>query len=264
VAVVSGLPIAADLAPTPTGWDVAAKSGVGAREELVLLLCGSALGEAFGWVNQQDGRVLHDVCPSPGMEQSLTSASSSTPLSLHTEDVFHNNRGDYVSLLCLRNPDGVGTTFTRVSNLDVPGWVYDVLTQQRFRFFPDDSHIGAVTVLDDADRLNGRDGTPGSVIFGPAERPYLRFDIDFMSTEDGDDEAAEAVRLTQRALSDSVERVVLAPGDAVFVDNYRVVHGREPFNARYDGHDRWLKRLNLIRDIRRIYAASPTRSRIVA
>jgi L-asparagine oxygenase len=64
-------------------------------------------------------------------------------------------------------------------------------------------------------------------------------------------------------LAGTATKVVLAPGDAAFFDNYRLVHGREPFVARYDGQDRWLKRLNLIRDIRRLHIAAGTRSRIV-
>jgi hypothetical protein len=29
------------------------------------------------------------------------------------------------------------------------------------------------------------------------------------------------------------------------------VHGRKPFRARFDGADRWLKRLNVARDLRK-------------
>ncbi|QMU70179.1 hypothetical protein GXP74_20055 [Streptacidiphilus sp. P02-A3a] len=39
-------------------------------------------------------------------------------------------------------------------------------------------------------------------------------------------------------MCDAQEKVVLEPGDAIFLDNYRVVHGREPFQPRYDGTDR--------------------------
>lgn len=44
--------------------------------------------------------------------------------------------------------------------------------------------------------------------------------------------------------------VGLAPGDCVFIDNFRAVHGRKSFRARYDGTDRWLKRLNITRNLR--------------
>jgi len=60
-----------------------------------------------------------------------------------------------------------------------------------------------------------------------------------------------------------VERVVLRPGDVAFLDNYRVVHGREPFTPRYDGHDRWLKRVNLIRDIRRVFVETRSLTRVI-
>jgi hypothetical protein len=48
------------------------------------------------------------------------------------------------------------------------------------------------------------------------------------------------------ALSWSVSRVsktvFLGTNDLLIIDNKRVVHGRTPFSARYDGSDRWIKR----------------------
>ncbi|ONI88802.1 hypothetical protein ALI22I_17660 [Saccharothrix sp. ALI-22-I] len=263
IAMVSNLPIDPGLAPTPAGWDVAAKTGAGRREELTLLLVGAGLAEPFGWANQQDGRVVHDVCPVPGQEAALTSASSEIELSLHTEDVYHPCRGDYVSLFCLRNPDEVGTTVVRVADLEVPQELREALRRTEYRFYADDSHaVGFTTGVGPDNHLDGRPYERGSVLFGPHERPYLRFDIDFMSAEAGS-EPTDAIHRTQRMFGDVVDRVALAPGDAIFVDNYQVVHGREPFTPRYDGHDRWLKRLNLIRDVRRIYASSDRRNRII-
>jgi L-asparagine oxygenase len=254
VAVISGLPLRA-LPPTPLDWSAAA-AGAGRREELLLLLCGLPLGEPFGWAAQQDGRLVHDVCPSLAMEQSLTSACSAVPLSLHTEDVFHPCRGDYVSLLCLRNPDAVGTTFVRVGSLLLPEALQKILQQPRFRFLPDDAHLGVARADLDGTGL-------GPIIFGPPEHPYLRFDADFTVVENGDDEAAAATAALTEHLRAATESIVLATGDLMFIDNYQVVHGRAPFRARYDGTDRWLKRLNLTRDVRRIYATADTRSRII-
>ncbi|MGV9659841.1 TauD/TfdA family dioxygenase [Streptomyces koyangensis] len=257
ITVVSGIPLDPALVATPTGWEAAAKSAAGRREEAALLLCGSAMGDAFGWESQQEGRIIHDICPAPGMESSLTSASSEKTLSLHTEDVFHPCRADYVALLCLRNPDGVGTTVASIEDVGLPAEVRGTLAEPRFRFFPDDSHSGPVP---------GREGGPAAypeerVLFGPAHAPYLRFDVDFMAG--ADPAAAEAVRVTDALLRSSAGRVVLHPGDLVFIDNYKVVHGRDPFTPRYDGEDRWLKRVNLLRDVRRLYAQGRVRSRLV-
>jgi alpha-ketoglutarate-dependent taurine dioxygenase len=63
--------------------------------------------------------------------------------------------------------------------------------------------------------------------------------------------AAEALDELCVGLDAALRPVVLQPGDAIFIDNRRVVHGRAPFRARYDGTDRWLKRINVMRDIRR-------------
>jgi L-asparagine oxygenase len=44
--------------------------------------------------------------------------------------------------------------------------------------------------------------------------------------------------------------VRLQPGDVAFIDNYRAAHGRKSFRARCDGTDRWLKQLNITRNLR--------------
>jgi Fe(II)/alpha-ketoglutarate-dependent arginine beta-hydroxylase len=267
VTVLSNLPVQEELEPTPVGWEMAAKLRAAQREEVVLLLCGAALGEPFGWVSQQDGRLVHDVCPTPEAETSLTSASSTLALNFHTEDVFHPCRCDYVSLLCLRNPTGVGTTVVPVTALDLGDEIRRVLSQERFLFLPDDSH-NLSSLPDGTGGPAADDGALagarlGAVLFGPADAPYLRFDIDFMRPVPGDREAAEAIEAVQRQLGTGAQRVTLAPGDLVFLDNYRVVHGREAFASRYDGRDRWLKRLNLSRDTRRIRALTGRQSVII-
>ncbi|WP_244967063.1 TauD/TfdA family dioxygenase [Streptomyces cacaoi] len=255
ITVVSGVPLDPELAATPTGWEAAAKSGAGRREEIALLLCGAAMGDPFGWESQQEGRIVHDICPAPGMESSLTSASSEKTLSLHTEDVFHPCRADYVALLCLRNPDGVGTTMASVDAVELPPEVRVALAEPGFRFFPDDSHSAPVPGEEPSEHPHER------VLFGPEQAPYLRFDVDFMTATGP--EAAAAMDAADKLLRTSGGRVVLRPGDLVFIDNYKVVHGRDPFTPRYDGADRWLKRVNLLRDVRRLYAESRVRSRLV-
>jgi len=259
VITVSNLPVDENLVPTPASWHIAEKEGAAIREELVLLLVASLLGDPFAWSNQQNGRLVHDVCPSRGQENSLTSASSQAQLTLHTEDVFHACRGDYVVLMCLRNPDGVGTTVSRVDAVDLDPSVREVLHQDRFRFYPDDSHEyeGAEAGLD------ARPHERGAVLFGPAEFPYLRMDADFTSPLAGDADAEQAMAQCARSLDAHAERVVLRPGTVAFLDNYRVVHGRDVFTPRYDGTDRWLKRTSVVRDLRRTYVHTGKRSRVL-
>ncbi|MFD9691731.1 TauD/TfdA family dioxygenase [Kitasatospora sp. NPDC059088] len=258
VITVSGLPLSTGMSPTPVGWRIAADTGAGYWEEALLMLVACALADPFAWADQQDGRILHDVCPARGEENSLTSASSEANLSLHTEDVFHACRADYVALLCLRNPDAVGTTIVRTSELDLPH--RELLFGDHFRFFPDDSHTDGGDAAAAA-----RKAQVGSVLFGSEALPYFRFDLDFIAPAVATDTRTQAaISDVQKHLEKAVERVVLAPGDLVFLDNYQVVHGREPFRARFDGTDRWLKRVNLIRDVRRIFAHTGQHSRVIA
>ncbi|MEI5521897.1 TauD/TfdA family dioxygenase [Streptomyces brasiliscabiei] len=260
---MSDLPVDENLVATPPSWHIAAKEGAAIREELVLLLVASALGDPFAWSNQQNGRLVHDVCPSKGQETSLTSASSQAQLTLHTEDVFHACRGDYVALMCLRNPDGVGTTVARVDSVSLSDSMRDVLHQDRFRFYPDDSHEYGIVEGETAG-LDKRPHEQGAVLFGPAEFPYLRMNADFTCPRSGDTEAAKAMAEFGEQLNGTAERVVLRPGTVAFLDNYRVVHGRDVFIPRYDGTDRWLKRTSVVRDLRRTYVETRKRSRVLA
>jgi L-asparagine oxygenase len=265
VIAVANLPVDENLVPTPPGWQVAEKESAAIREELVLLLIASILGDPFAWSNQQNGRLVHDVCPARGQENSLTSASSQQQLTLHTEDVFHSCRGDYVALMCLRNPDQVGTTVATVDSVEFSEPLREVLHQDRFRFFPDDSHDAVPQhSAENPSALEERPHEVASVLFGPQESPYLRIDADFTSPVPGDEEAERAMNEAAERLSATAERVVLSPGEAAFIDNYRVIHGRDTFTPRYDGTDRWLKRTSMVRDLRRTYVHTKSRSRLLA
>jgi alpha-ketoglutarate-dependent taurine dioxygenase len=35
----------------------------------------------------------------------------------------------------------------------------------------------------------------------------------------------------------------LETGDLLVIDNNKTIHGRKPFQARYDGTDRWVQRI---------------------
>ncbi|MEV7603726.1 TauD/TfdA family dioxygenase [Kitasatospora sp. NPDC089797] len=262
---VANLPVDDALVPTPASWEIARKEGAAVREELVLLLISSVLGDPFAWTHQQGGRLVHDVCPAKGQENSLTSASSEQQLTLHTEDVFHACRGDYVALMCLRNPDGVGTTVSTLDAVDFAEPLRRVLQEDRFRFFPDDSHH--VVPTHTAERPSALEERPfevASVLFGPADSPYLRIDADFTDSVPEDTEARRSLEAAAGLLARAADRVVLSPGEAVFIDNYLTVHGRDTFTPRYDGTDRWLKRTSVARDLRRAYVHTKSRSRLLA
>ncbi|NUR62201.1 MAG: arginine beta-hydroxylase, Fe(II)/alpha-ketoglutarate-dependent [Catenulispora sp.] len=244
------------LGPTPRHWRESPQVADTHREELLLVLLSSLVADPFGWATQQDGRLIHDIIPIQGHEQEQMGTSSDTLLTWHTEDAFHPLRGDFLAFSCLRNPYAAVTTVGFIDALELPAATRSVLFQERFNILPDHSH-------------KAKNNSPGSsqafayveemqknpdrvaVLFGDPAKPYIRADPYFMSVEPGDDEAREALEELVRVVDDGMFDLCLESGDFCFLDNFRVVHGRKPFKARFDGTDRWLKRVNLTNDLRK-------------
>ncbi|MFJ4192145.1 guanitoxin biosynthesis L-enduracididine beta-hydroxylase GntD [Kitasatospora sp. NPDC089509] len=266
VCVVSGYRVDQDrIGATPAHWQHRTGTSPTLRDEIFLLLCASLLGEPIAWATQQDGYLVHDVLPVAGHEDEQIGTGSNQTIFWHVEDAFHPYRGDYVGLLCLRNPDRVPTTFLGVQDLVISAEDRRVLAEPRFYMLPDNSHLqmldsgpgrtlpGQAELLHQAhERLKRMrdDAAPVPVLFGSPTDPYLCLDPYFMDLDRLDPEARGALQ----RLSDEIDRklggAALAPGEIVFVDNYRAVHGRSSFAARFDGTDRWLKRVNVARDLR--------------
>ncbi|MFC6083636.1 arginine beta-hydroxylase, Fe(II)/alpha-ketoglutarate-dependent [Sphaerisporangium aureirubrum] len=263
--MISGLRMEEDrLGPTPTQWRDSQYGSPAFEQETFFLLCASVLGDVFGWATQQDGRIMHDVLPIKGHEHYEIGSNSLQHLSWHTEDAFHPCRGDYVSLMCLKNPDLVETTVSCAPDLDWPALDVDTLFQAEFTQMPDNSHLpqNATESTGDPtlDRLRARSfqliqswnehPEKRPVLFGDRQDPYMALDPYHMSTDGWPRRHLDAFQGLCAEIEDKMVGISLRPGDIVFIDNFRAVHGRKSFQARYDGTDRWLKRLNITRNLR--------------
>jgi L-asparagine oxygenase len=258
--ILRGYRVPADrVGPTPLRWQDAATAGTAAREEAYLALLGATLGDLFAFRTLQDGRLVQDLLPTPGQEQTKSGNSSRSVLDLHTEDAFHPYRCDYLGLLCLRNPDEVPTSYAELRPDTIDEQHRRVLGEPRFLLRPDETHLAG----------GGRPPAwladePVPLLFGGPDLPYVRFDDFFAEPLPGDGQAAAAMAALSEALAKAEQDALLAPGDVLFIDNYSAVHGRRPFTARYDGTDRWLKRISVTRDLRRSRDARTTSaSRVV-
>jgi Fe(II)/alpha-ketoglutarate-dependent arginine beta-hydroxylase len=264
---VSGYPVDQDkIGRTPRHWRDRDPSNDTTEEEMLLVLFGSLLGDVIGWSTQQDGRIVHDIFPIQGHEHEQLGSGSEELLTWHTEDAFHPYRGDYLGLMCLRNPDGVPTTFASLSRVDLTPEQARLLSEPHFTIRPDESHLAK-----NRGQSNGRSPEEEAllqrayakidqmwnapekipVFSGGAESPYIRLDPYFMDPVRDNGEAQAALDELIRQVDEAIEDHALAPGDFIFVDNYKAVHGRKPFKARFDGTDRWLKRVNITRDLRK-------------
>ena len=265
VLVVAGYPIdQSRLGPTPPHWNWQAQQPgkpTSLQEEMLAVLLGSLLGHCIGWATQQDGRVVHDLLPIAAHRHEQIGSGSEQALWWHTEDAFHPFRGDYIGMACLRNPDHVPTTYASLAGVKLDPRHLELLFEPHFTIQPDQSHqvqnnsaqrVENEQLRQAYERIQqlNREGQRIAVLFGDPAAPYLRLDPYFMGPADSP-EAQEAFDALCRALDAQLREVALAPGDVCLIDNFKAVHGRKPFKARYDGTDRWLKRINVVRDLRK-------------
>lgn len=247
--VIRNGPVGEAAYPTPAHWrERDPKATV--HQDFWLALMGSQLGDAVGWSSLQDGRLFNDVLPMPGQEEEQTGHSSRTDLQLHVEDGFSDDRCDALALLCLRNQEEVTSTIVTAPQLDFSQLDLDVLFAPRFLIKPDSEHLRRAG----ADRPTTE--TPARpVLFGARESPYLRIDIPYTEALPGDLQAEQALDELRAQVAERATVLRLAEGDLLLVDNYRALHGRGTFRARYDGTDRWMRKLTVVRDLRRSRSA---------
>jgi hypothetical protein len=252
VCLISGYPVDdTKVGKTPSHWRKKPDRSSTTEEEIFLNLCGALLGDAIAWSNQRDGLICQDLVPIEGHEHKMLGSGSELELVWHTEDARYSYRGDYIGLMCLRNPDAVPTTFALIDEVRLDPDQVEVLFEPRFLFRPDPSHP------------RDTEGEKAPVLFGDPKSPYIRFDPYCMDQPEIE-EARAAMNSLIRAIGENLTGVALLPGECLFIDNYKAVHGRGSFKARFDGTDRWLKRINITRDLRKSRAvrAEPA-SRVV-
>lgn len=222
------------------------------KAEALHILYASLLGEVFNWSTQQGGRIINEILPLKENVGKVISTGSNQLFDLHTEDAFHPCMADYLGFLCIRNPDRVPTIISRLNPGMLDNSIKSILFQPRFLVKANVSHtVKQVT-------------TPGPVLFGHFDSPYLRINLNMWDTLEHDDEAKAAFDVLATELVKNATDLIFESGDYCYLDNFRVVHGRKPFDAHYDGNDRWLKRVLITNDLRKSRALRRvTSSRII-
>ncbi|MFI1400458.1 TauD/TfdA family dioxygenase [Streptomyces sp. NPDC020681] len=223
-----------DQGPTPLHWRETDRERC-APFDIGLAMVASLVGRVFGWADQQDGRIVHNILPSPGCEEMQIGASSTTPLAWHTEDAFHPDRADLLLLACVRNPDAVGSRLSTVASAKLGERDIGRLLEPQVVILPDDSYE------DDHAELRERIGM--ATLWPRRGSLGLRYDPSYTQHLTEDAAFRAAYQELGRALEDGSFIVPLAPGDLLIIDNDAAVHGRVAFQPRYDGTDRWLKRV---------------------
>ena len=251
VLLVSGLQVeAAHCGPTPSSWQQALRDAGQEQAEAQLALLAALLGEPFAWHTIQHGRMVQNLVPME-KEREAQSGHGSVALEWHTEDGFHERRCRYLLLLGIRNPDGVPTTVGSIRSAELSERHRRVLGERRFLIRPDPEHLRQLAATSPESESLRRaqemheHPVPVAILFGRSDDPHLRIDPPYTTPVPGDVEAAEALAAVIAALERAQQDVVVREGDVLILDNYRVVHGRRAFAPRFDGTDRWLKRISV-------------------
>jgi Fe(II)/alpha-ketoglutarate-dependent arginine beta-hydroxylase len=210
------------------------------KAEILICIITSLLGQIFGWKAEQNSRLVHDIVPLKKHENSQESTGSYQLVHWHTEEAFHPFSSDYLGLLCLKNVQEVSTTYCSINSLDLSDSEYDILFEPRFIFNKVSSHKSS----SEKDEVYIK-----SVLYGDRKRPFIRMDYYFMDVIEGDSQAKLSLNKLINLINSSLKKIVLKPGDLLLIDNDLCVHGRDAFIPNYDGKDRWLKRVNITRDI---------------
>jgi len=196
-----------------------------------------SMGEMIAYEAEGYGRLFQDVVPIQSMENTQASVSSGVELEIHTEQAFSKLRPDILSLSCLR---GDPNAFTHI--LPVKYIINNLTTEECAILREPLWKIG----IDLSFKLHGlqfADGDirgPIPILSGPLTNQVLVFDQDLMIGI-----TPEADVLIKKVVEIYYKYKIahnLCPGEIIFIDNNRAVHGRSPFYPKYDGQDRFLVR----------------------
>lgn len=257
VLMLKNFPVDRDLPPTPTKteqrWAKLTRAS-----ELWLTCVAAALGEPVGYLQEKQGRIFQDIYPTAANADKLSSESSSILLDFHTEIAFHPFMPDYILLYGLRQDPlkEARTIFSSVRRF------FQLLTPgDRDTLFLDLFRTGVDYSFGNVEEKQGA-GPLVSILYGDRLDPFLRYDLDLMV---GQTPAARHALQVVRDLVNKVQReVVIQPGSLVVLDNRRCVHARSNFTAFYDGRDRWLQRVAVVRDLQASFRDRVPGSRVIA
>lgn len=189
----------------------------------------SMFGQMIGYIQEQNGLTIHNLVPNKKTEYQQISSSSKAQLELHTELAFHPYRPDYVLLMCLRGDIEAKTTVATLGDImrNVDAATERVLRQPLF-----------ITSLDVSFQNEGQSDT--LITTAILVDDSIVYDGTLMTGTTP--EAKHAMEHLNYAINLATRKIALITGDLLVIDNKTCIHGRAPFEPRYDGTDRWIQR----------------------
>lgn len=243
--LIRGMPLPLTT-PTPAHWRESKPEATILHDFWLTLACGQ-LGDLFSYLTLQEGRLVEDLLPIAGLEDLQLGLSSLGGFDFHVDDPFDDDRCDFFGLIAMRNPDRTETMLAAIDDADLSGLDTDVLFEPRFLIKVDPEHLEGMGITDEVTLQR-------PVLSGSPSEPLLCLDWSYTDPMPGDARASAGLADLRSRLEAVKTTLALEPGDVLLIDNHRLVHGRRPFQARYDGNDRWLRHAMVTLDLERTLA----------
>jgi len=231
VLIIHDVPLL-DVPVTPLSY----QTGYAPRgDDKWLFRIASAVGRICGYAGERNGAIVQDVFPVREDADLPKNSSSQVTFGFHTENAHHPHPPLILGLLCLRSDRrGDCTTFVGDCEMAFEGMSpagQSLLGSRTFHTAPGKSFMAGTARMHPIRAiLNGE--------------PLFQFNVHNTTTDNA--AAQEAFVEFVSRLSRSAARVRLVPGDLVLLSNYRFAHSRGPFEAGFDGGDRWLRRFYVL------------------
>jgi len=252
-----GFSVDTELVP-PTPPDNTFSLGEKTQLANIQALINQTCGEMIAYEAEGHGKLFQDMVPNYKLSTTQTSLGSKVELEIHTEQAFSKLRPDLLSLACLRGDPQAKTYILHVKK------IVENLSEKERKLLREPLWKIGVDMsfkMKNETFLEGEIRGPIPILSGPEINPHLVFDQDLMT---GITYEAEVLRkkLIDIYLIHRSEHI-LKPGEIILLDNRRVVHGRSPFEPKYDGYDRFIVRSFITLDYDSSSYARPVGSRVI-
>ena len=225
---------------TPTDYEELSPDYLYNDMQIAHALMSNLIGTPVGYSSQRSGRRLNNIIPTQNLEATPNSSPGSKfNFGFHTEDAFHEFKGDYLGLVCIRNDEGAVTSFVSMNEMKVSPLLKAAL-------FRPDYVIGnnPIHVLPEGHKMSRN-----SILYGSWGRPYMRVNVN--NTYGVDRNAQYALEEFVEAMNAARERVVLEAGDFFYLDNLYTAHARDAYTPNWSEKARWLSRFIISQDVRK-------------
>lgn len=233
--IVLDLPKAIKQRPTPKHW----RDDCHSNYDDLFLQLSRHVGDVFGYSDLQNGKLIQEIFPI-FEDRNKQLGSGSVHLELHTEDPALAYRADVIGFLCVRNDDKIPNLLSCPDFSTVDAILKHSLTENRYTILSDrPSTIDYKPKALDTAVLQESPAEGYSFIYDPVYVDYSRMSkCEELVFKD-------FIKLVESSAFD----LSMNEAQVLFVNNYKCAHGRPRFTPRYDGTDRWLKRVQISKDI---------------